>query len=420
MKAPMCAVIVAAGVLSATLATAQDSQATPDETGKQESAPRPGLWRVGVFYVSPRFRIGTIGLDTNVLYTPTERTTDVSANGGPGLELVLPLGGSGRFYSEGYLDYLYFAKTDSQRKLTGSARGGFDFKSPRSRFNLEESWVDTFSRPSFEVNQRVRQTREATTLDIKRRLLGRISLLAKGGRARFDVASGTEYLGANLAGTLTRDEYRAGGGLDYAITVKTSFVVEDEQRWDRYRLSPLRDANSNRVWAGIRTDETALIAGHALVGQRFYDLQNAPVSGSATVADVDADWNVSPKTKLGGHYGRDLTYSALPVAGVNPLLLNETYGARIDKFLSRNLNLRLFGRVTHIKSESPVAVNVPGEGAVERRRNDKYRQVGADLGYLVRPNLRVGVAATYGDQNTTIDYLGVEGLVVGATVRYNP
>jgi len=46
--------------------------------------------------------------------------------------------------------------------------------------------------------------------------------------------------------------------------------------------------------------------------------------------------------------------------------------------------------------------------------------VGLDLGYRLRPRLRIGVTASYGDQATTIDYFGVEGLVVGATVRYNP
>ena len=76
------------------------------------------MWRIGPFYLTPKLRIGSIGLDTNVLYTPTERTTDISASGGPGLELVLPLGASGRFYTEGFLDYIYFVKTESQRRLT--------------------------------------------------------------------------------------------------------------------------------------------------------------------------------------------------------------------------------------------------------------------------------------------------------------
>jgi Putative beta-barrel porin 2 len=411
--------LMGAWLLSVPLGVAAQD-APPAESEAPRAGPRPGLWRLGPFYVTPKFRIGSIGLDTNVLYTPTERTTDISASGGPGLELVLPLGRSGRFYSEGFIDYLYFIKTDSQRKLSGSARGGFDFTTPRSSVVLEEAWAESYARPSFEVNQRVRQTTEGTHLDIKRRLFGRISVLLAASREHYETPSDSSYLGADLQKTLTRDTYRAGGGLDYAITVKTSFVVEDEQRWDRFPLDPLRDGNSNRIWAGFRTGPTALISGQALVGRRFFDFQNSPVSGSATVASVTADWNISPKTKLGGSYGRDLTYSALPVVGLNPLLANESYEARIDKFLVGGLNLKLFGRVSRVKSDDPVAVDIPGEGPVVKKRNDKYRQVGADLGYYVRPKLRVGVAASYGTQSTTIDYFGIDGLIVGATVRYNP
>ena len=151
--------------------------------------------------------------------------------------------------------------------------------------------------------------------------------------SHYETPADSTYLGTDLQKTLTHDNYRVGGGLDYAITVKTSFVVEDEQRWDRFPLDPLRDGNSNRIWGGLRTGPTALISGQALIGRRFFEFQNNPVSGSATVANVSADWNISPKTKLGGGYNRDLTYSALPVVGLNPLLANESYEARFDKFL---------------------------------------------------------------------------------------
>ena len=76
--------------------------------------------------------------------------------------------------------------------------------------------------------------------------------------------------------------------------------------------------------------------------------------------------------------------------------------------------------MSRIKSDDPVVVDIPDEGLTVKKRDDTYRQVGADLGYVFRTRLRVGVAASYGDQDTTIDYFGVEGLIVGATVRYNP
>ena len=69
----------------------------------------PGLVRVGSFYLTPYLRIGTLGVDTNVFYTPTERQTDFTASGGPGLEVVRPFGSRSRLRLDGGLDYVYFA-----------------------------------------------------------------------------------------------------------------------------------------------------------------------------------------------------------------------------------------------------------------------------------------------------------------------
>ena len=71
------------------------------------------------FYLTPYLHIGTLGVDTNVFYSATERQTDFTASGGPGLEIVRPFGRESRFVVDGGLDYLYFAKTESQRRLNG-------------------------------------------------------------------------------------------------------------------------------------------------------------------------------------------------------------------------------------------------------------------------------------------------------------
>src|SRR5262249_44385051 len=77
------------------------------------------LFEVGPFLVTPTFHVGTLGVDTNVFYTPTERQTDFHGSGGPGLDIVLPLGRVLQFETGGILDYTYFVKTESQRKLAG-------------------------------------------------------------------------------------------------------------------------------------------------------------------------------------------------------------------------------------------------------------------------------------------------------------
>ncbi len=60
---------------------------------------------------------------------------------------------------------------------------------------------------------------------------------------------------------------------------------------------------------------------------------------------MDAAWKLSPKTKLGVRYQRDIDYSAFATTGSTPTNLNETVEVYLDKLLARNLYLRLFGRL---------------------------------------------------------------------------
>ena len=52
-------------------------------------------------------------------------------------------------------------------------------------------------------------------------------------------------------------------------------------------------------------------------------------------ADVNATWNISFKTKLGGRYSRDIDYSAFATSGDTPTNLNETAEVFVEKFLTR-------------------------------------------------------------------------------------
>lgn len=407
--------------LSAGSAAQTTAGGLPEPGSTTPREPPPGRFHIGPFYLTPTLHVGTIGLDTNVFYTATERQTDVSASGGPGLELVLPLGGSGRFFANGNIDYLYFVRTQSQRRLRGGAAAGFDFRGSRTWSHLEEVYTQAFGRPSYEVDERLSQTEESTRLDLKRRLFGRIAIRVLGRRARLETDQGASYLGNNLTNTLTRDEYRAGGGLDYTITVKTSLVVEGDQEWDRFPLDQGRDADSNRLWVGFRTGPTALISGQALAGFRWFRPKSTPgFELRRTIADVNATWNISPKTSLNAHYGRDFDFSAFETSGPTSSVFYERYGIRIDKTLVGNFDVRIHGRITTFLTDGNITVDIPDEGPVTAVRSDKAREAGIDLGYRFRPRFRVGVVATYVERNSNISYFGIDGLLIGASVQFTP
>ncbi len=378
---------------------------------------RPGLFRVGTFYLTPYLQIGSLGVDTNVFYTPTDRQTDFTASGGPGLEIVRPFGRESRFRLDGGMDYLFFAKTESQRKLNGYGTAELDLVGVKTRLFVEERYESTFSRPSYEVNERVQQETEGTRAFLRRNLGDRFAVALFGSRQRTTTDS-QAYLGTDIGDTLSYDEYRAGGELRRALSVKTQFVAGGEQEWYRYPRLPERDGEATTAYGGFRTDETALVSGQALLGYKWFGLDTGG-ERNGFYADVNAAWNLTPKTKLGVRYTSDILYSALQTSGETPTNRTETVEVFLDKVLVSNLYFRLFGRLGTLASDGTVTIVGP-DGVETAVRDDRVREAGAEFGYQFRRRVRIGVTATYTSRESPFDSFGVEGLLAGLTVQYNP
>jgi hypothetical protein len=415
--------LVLPGVLLISWTPTAGAQASPPSGpgASDEAVPeRPGLFRIGTWYLTPYIHVGTVGVDTNVFYTNTERQADFIASGGPGLEIVRPLGTGSELRLDGGLTYLYFARTDSQRKLTGYGTALLNLEGVKTRFAIEERYVQTFSRPNFQVNDRILQQTEQTRGFLRRNLGDRFRVAFSGERRRVRTDD-LDYLGTNVGETLTEDRYRAGGELRRALSVKTSLVAGGEQTWHRFPRLPERNGDSTLAYGGLRTDETALISGQALGGYRWFRLDAGGGPDRRLVyADVDVTWNISPKTKLGGLCHRDLDYTAFATFAGLPTLRSELAEAFFDKVLVSNVYLRLFGRWNRLATDGEITLVLPGEGVVTEVRNDRTREAGAELGYEFRKRLRIGVTAIYTNRISSIETFGIRGLLAGLTVQYNP
>jgi len=206
--------------------------------------------------------------------------------------------------------------------------------------------------------------------------------------------------------------------LRLALSIKTQLVGGGEQEWYRFPRLPERDGDSTLAYGGFRTDETALISGQALAGYRWFRLDTGGERGGL-YANVDAGWSFSPKTRLGARYQRDIGYSSFATTGATPTNLNETLEVYLDKVLASNVYFRLFGRLGQLASDGDITVVSP-DGVETAVRDDHVREAGAELGYQFRSRIRIGVTATYTTRDSEFETFGVEGLLAGLTVRYNP
>jgi hypothetical protein len=396
-------------------------QAQPDQpAGPTEGPPTPpGLFRLGPVYLTPTFHLGSLGLDTNVFYTPTSRTTDFTTMGGPGLDLVMPIGSIFRVYADGEVDYVYFLRTKSQRRFGGDAHGGIELKDDHWQGKLEEAYSEIFQRPSYEVDERivVKQQDERGELTWKP---DRFRLTGKGLYSQMKVDQGQVYDGTDLGITLTRNETLTTLEVGYDLTTKTSLLVGADYELDRFPFAETRDADSNRIYGGFQIDSKTRLAGRAVGGVRLF----RPTAGFAPLqvpyADVALMYTTSPRTQFLGGYTRDLSYSAFQATGAASTLDTETVSAGIDQALFGGFDLRLSGSRSRLTSEGIVTVVFSATDVETAQRDDTFWQAGANLGYKFRSHLRIGLGATYSNRKSTFADFGIRGFIVGATVNYDP
>jgi len=381
---------------------------------------RPGRFRIGPVYLTPRIRIGNIGVDTNVLYTPTDRRADVMASGGPALEMVLPVVDDVQFLVSGGTNYLYFVRTSSQRRLVSDGRAELRARGVRTSVAVRGDYIETFARPSLEVDRRVASTEARAAVEFRRRLFGRVRLALEGTASSNEIAEGQEFLGADLHRTLSREALSALASIEYALTPRTRLRVRGRWEGARFPLDHTRDGDQVLAAAGIETDAGTLIAGHAEAGVHAHRHRaTGQVERGSFYASVDATWRISRGLRVGGGYLRDMPYTAFVSDGA-PILRQEVWRAHATLEPVRRLELRLTGARSNVRSAGPIRIELHPGDVVEARRRDEVYEAGADLGYRLHPRFRLGMNAVYAKRHSNFADLGVDGLLLGGTLVFTP
>lgn len=404
------------GGLAAT-AVAQGDTATSART--QAVSGRAGLFRAGGWYFTPYLNIGTLGVDSNVFYTPTDAQTDFTFSGGPGLDVIRPFAGSHRLRIDGGLDYLWFARTEAQRRLNWYGASELELDGVKTSLVLSGGYAGTFSRPSFDVDKRVQRDTITATARIVRRLGDRWQA-AGWGAFRDTETEDSLYLGTDLGDTLTERRYDAGGELRRALTIKTQLVAGGEHSWHAFPRLSERNGRTSLAYGGFRTRADALISGEAMGGYRWFWSDAGSWDGRGLwYANVNATLNITRRTAFGATFFHDLEYSALNTITGAPTLANERLRVFLDKLLTSSIYVRLFGRRIRYTTEE-LAIQPAGVEMIIGARNDRVHEAGVELGYQFRARVRVGISAVYTERQSNVETFGVEGLLAGLTVTYDP
>lgn len=248
---------------------AQASAPAPEQM-LTRSQPEPALFgtaKFGMLSVAPTLRLSEIGIDSNIISLDGSKrlAPDFMATLVPGVDVRLD---SNRFDVAliGNAGLVFYSKHSVERSINPSARIEAGYRvSSRVQIVTEGAGGYSRERRSFEIDARPRQTSHGASVGA--RYLGRrLSLESTLSTATNAYSAQARYLGVNLSETLDKTQRAANVTASYRLTPYTTFRLGASASTARFRLTPIRDVDSNRAYVEASLHPRALLAGNLRVG----------------------------------------------------------------------------------------------------------------------------------------------------------
>jgi hypothetical protein len=266
--------------------------------------------RIGVLAFTPSITVSNFGIESNVFNEAANPKGDLTATVSP--EIALWIGkGRVRFAGASRLDSIHFKEYSGENSVNTINTARLEFPFNRVRAYLSGLFLAVTERPDFEVDTRARREQSSLEAGVSIRASGRtwMRLAVVENDVTFAEQRG---LGVpDLRESLSRQGRILRGGLDYALTPLTTFVLDVDREQTEFRFSPERDANGIRITPGFTFKPHALLSGALRVGVlKFTPVDPRAKDYMGTTASVDLRYLGVGDTEIVGGVQRDLFYSA--------------------------------------------------------------------------------------------------------------
>ena len=371
-----------------------------------EDASQAARMRLGPLWLTPRFALRDVGVDTNVFNSSVDPVRDVTATFSPGADAWLHIG-RGMISSKTSIDWLRFADSTDQRSFNLSEEARLDVALARAVPYVGGTYVTTRQRPNDEIDLRVQQRRTGGLFGIGLLLGARLRVDVAGQQTRFDFSEG-RYGDPEYADALNRRTREGHLDASYAVTPLTSIVIRSAVRTDRFEYSDLRNADSVSVMPGVQFKPLALVSGTAFVGYRRFTTTRADVADySGVIASLELKYVARDMTRFVGKVSRDVDYS---FEENEPFFVASS--AALEMTQAIGLNWDVVGRVRRAVLDYPEVDSLTAAG------RDRVLEVGTGLGRRLGTYLRVGIDFAYADRSSNRPGRGFVGYRYGGSVTY--
>jgi len=366
----------------------------------------------GPFYVNPGLLLKELGVDTNVFNQPGDQKSDFTFTVTPKADIALPFARRGLLRTTASVDAVYYANYVSERSLDPQVTLRGEAYARRLTLFAQGAYLNTRQRPNYEIDLRSRHVETDGSAGLAMRLTSKFSveLAAHTESIRYDADQ--FFLGTSLQKTLNRDTTGYSVTARERLSVLTTVATRYEAFRDRFPLSPERNSDNYRIMPGVEFKPRALVSGSAYVGYRSFSPRSELLPAyNGLVSELALSYTLLGATTFGVTYDRDVAYS---FEALNPYYLENSVGFYVRRAVGGRFDVIVnAARHRYDYRDNPVLAGLSDP------RTDTTDTYGANLGYRLKQDTRIGFGANYYTRTSTREtFRQYDGLRIGTTVNY--
>lgn len=369
---------ILAALAATLLAVPALAQRTTDDVRKNSKM------RLGALYLTPKYEIRALGVDTNVFSSATDPKSDFTMTLRPSSEFGVPMARKALLAGTTGLDVVYYNKYSSERSVNPTLDARLEYFTPRVTLFTAGSIQSSRQRPNLEIDLRSRRVEKKFSGGFDVRVSGKsiIRLAAEHGAQRY--AADAVYLGSSLHEQLDRNTVTYSATIRSQRTPKTLLFLETSVAHDRFLLNNRRDADSVRILPGAELAPRALINGKVKMGFRRLAPRDASIKTfTGFVALADVGYNFRGATRFGLQIDRDVDFS---YDRAQSYYVKNGWGASVRQQIVGDADIVLGWQRHRYNYQQSTARTEPSE---------LTKNFSADLGYRLNRILRMGFAVAH-------------------------
>lgn len=393
---------------------------TPASFAQTRGKKRPGRFKVGPLYLTPRLELKNAGVDTNVYQASSNAVQDTSVAFGPSLQAALPILERLRVTASGEAVYQYFRLRGTERSvdLRGEGRAEIDVAS--LTFFAGGGGLRAKQRFTIDLDQRVPRHEDWGSAGLRWGLTQRISTTLTGSRRAIRFGE-VLIQGRDIRESLDRDDLTGGAQLRYSVSRKTTLLLSADttgQTFVHQAFPGPGTSRSHRFLGGFEFGERAAINGKVLAGIR--EFPDAPSQAAppyrGLALDIDASTRLPGSGRLLVQVDRDVRFASATVATENGIRRNAYVYARHGALVSFELPFDLIGRGFLRQEQGSYLLSAPDEPL----RRDRLWSVGGSLLRRFGDRISIGATLSWFRRRSTLPGLSYGRKVYGLQAEVVP